>query len=404
MSNHNDKDKPEEALPPATVTDEQPASEPVDPAPTESDPEPETPADAPKKARTGALWFMVVVCLLLIFALAGGAYWYETQRTDNSQALADAQRTQSDQVNELQATLATLRSELAALKNERQSLRGELDSLADSDQEIITQSQAVQQQTNSLQQQIENLEGRRPADWLIAEADYLVRMAGRKLWLEQDVRTAIMLLVNADKRLKSLGDPSVLPVRAKLAEDIQALQQLNPVSHTSVALALSGMLGQVKALPLDTFEKPAGTGDTSGSDVSDSTDDWLANLKAVWRSLVNDFLTVKDLDGPVEPVMSQETRWLIKEQLRFQLMNAQSAALNANQPLYQQSLQNALAILADKFSTDDAKVSGFVAALNNLADTDVSREIPTQLAAQQPLEDLLEQRVKQVFGQGASAL
>ncbi|MCU7554768.1 uroporphyrinogen-III C-methyltransferase [Alteromonas sp. ASW11-19] len=406
MSNHNDKDKPEEALPPATVSDEPPASEHVEPAPTETDTESETDnqPEPPKKAKTGALWFMVIVCLLLIFALAGGAYWYETQRTDNSQALADAQRTQSDQVNELQSTLSTLRSELAALKNERQTLRGELDNLASSDQEIIQQSKSVQQQTESLQQQIENLEGRRPADWLIAEADYLVRMAGRKLWLEQDVRTAIMLLVNADKRLKSLADPSVLPVRAKLAEDIQALQQLNPISHTSVALALSGMLGQVKALPLDTFEKPAGTGDTSGSEVSDSPDDWLANLKAVWRSLVNDFLSVKELDGPVEPVMSQETRWLIKEQLRFQLMNAQSAALNANQPLYNQSLQNALAILKEKFSMDDAKVSGFITALNNLIETDVSREIPTKLAAQQPLENLLEQRVKQVFGQGASAL
>ncbi|HBI77722.1 MAG TPA: heme biosynthesis operon protein HemX, partial [Alteromonas macleodii] len=42
--------------------------------------------------------------------------------------------------------------------------------------------------------------------------------------------TAILLLVNADKRLKSLADPSVLPVRANLAEDIQTLQQLNPVS------------------------------------------------------------------------------------------------------------------------------------------------------------------------------
>ena len=84
----------------------------------------------------------------------------------------------------------------------------------------------------------------------------MVRMAGRKLWLENDVRTATLLLVNADKRLKSLADPSVLPVRAKLAEDIQTLQQMNPVSQSSVALALTGMLAQIDKLPLDTFEKP----------------------------------------------------------------------------------------------------------------------------------------------------
>ena len=45
-----------------------------------------------------------------------------------------------------------------------------------------------------------------------------------------------------------------------------------------------------------------------------------------------------------------------------------------------------------------------VNALQNLVDTDISRDIPTELASQKPLEDLLDQRVKQVFGQGASAL
>lgn len=34
-------------------------------------------------------------------------------------------------------------------------------------------------------------------DWLLAEADYLVRMAGRKLWLERDATAAQMLLVEA---------------------------------------------------------------------------------------------------------------------------------------------------------------------------------------------------------------
>ena len=241
------------------------------------------------------------------------------------------------------------------------------------------------------------------ADWLIAEADYLVRMAGRKLWLESDVRTAILLLVNADKRLKSLADPSVLPVRAALAEDIQTLQQLNPVSQSSVALALTGMIAQIDTLPLDTFEKPEAV-DAQDTTLSNSTDDWQDNLAKVWRSLVDDFLTIKTIEGPVEPVLSLEAQFLVKEQLRLQLMHAQTAALQSDAGLYNQSLQYAQTLLIEKFDTQASQVSGFVSALQNLLNTDISRPIPSELASQQPLERLLDSRVKQVFGQGASVL
>lgn len=395
MSSNEDKDTPNEALPPA---DRQDSTAEQDPAVT-SEKYTETASDTPEasKAKTGALWFFVILLVLAVATLFAGAYWYWTQRTDNTQSLVDAQRSQQQEVSSLSGELRELKGEIASLKRERSDQDQKINNLLSTNEQLVQQSESVQQQ-------LENLEGRRPADWLIAEADYLVRMAGRKLWLEQDIRTAVMLLVNADKRLKSLSDPSVLPVRAKLAEDIQMLQQLNPVSHTSLALALSGMLNQVKGLPLDTFEKPAMAGDTTSNNVSESTADWLDNLKAVWRSLVDDFISVKELNGPVEPVMDQQARWLVKEQLRFQLMNAQSAALNANQALYNQSLQNAQTILIEKFDIETSQVAGFINALQNLVDTDISREIPTELASQKPLENLLEQRVKQVFGQGASAL
>lgn len=395
MSSNEDKDTPNEALPPADTQDNAPEQEPA--VTTEKHTGKSDSAPVKSGAKTGALWFFVIVLLLAVIALFAGAYWYWTQRTDNTQSLVDAQRTQQQEVSTLSGELRELKGEIASLKRERSDQDQKINNLLSTNEQLV-------QQTESVQQQLENLEGRRPADWLIAEADYLVRMAGRKLWLEQDIRTAIMLLVNADKRLKSLSDPSVLPVRAKLAEDIQMLQQLNPVSHTSVALALSGMLNQVKGLPLDTFEKPAMAGDTTSNDVSASTADWLDNLKAVWRSLVDDFISVKDLNGPIEPVMDQQARWLVKEQLRFQLMNAQSAALSANPSLYGQSLQNAQTILIEKFDIESSQVAGFINALQNLVDTDISRDIPTELVSQKPLEDLLDQRVKQVFGQGASAL
>tara|TARA_B100000405_G_C16709735_1_gene418969 strand:- start:183 stop:1355 length:1173 start_codon:yes stop_codon:yes gene_type:complete len=357
-----------------------------------------TPSGAAKKKSSGngLLWFVVIILFLIVLGMAGAGYWYYMQQQSASKDSESALQTTTSQLNTIERERAGLVASIDKVARTNQTLESTV-------AELKAQNEKLTLQAESTLEQLNNMEGRRPADWLIAEADYLVRMAGRKLWLENDVRTAILLLVNADKRLKSLADPSVLPVRANLAEDIQTLQQLNPVSQSSVALALTGMIAQIDKLPLDTFEKPedANAEDTT---LSESSDDWQENLAKVWRSLVNDFLTIKTIEGPVEPVLSLEAQFLAKEQLRLQLMHAQTAALQGDAGLYGQSLQYAQTLIIEKFDTEKIQVTGFVDALQNLIATDVSRPIPTELASQKPLERLLDSRVKQVFGQGASAL
>lgn len=356
----------------------------------------DTPKKAKKSSGTKLLWFVVIVIFLLVLGIIGAGYWYYMQQQGSSDSLAKAQQANTAQVNDMLSDRKQTADTLRMLNMQNGELKDAVDSLQQQNSALVQQAEATQQQLNSM-------EGQRPADWLIAEADYLVRMAGRKLWLENDVRTATLLLVNADKRLKSLADPSVLPVRAKLAEDIQTLQQMNPVSQSSVALALTGMLPQIDKLPLDTFEKPV-EADADSNELSESADDWKENLAKVWHSIVDGFLTVKSLEGPVEPVMSLQAQFLVKEQLRLQLMHAQSAALKADSGLYEQSLLYAKTMLEEHYDVEKIQVTGFISALDNLVDTDISQPIPSQLVSQKPLEQLLESRVKQAFSQGASAL
>lgn len=386
MANNNDNTPQKEEL--VSVKAEQDATA----SPSESS----NKTQQKKASGNGLLWFVVFVLFVLILGMGGAGYWYYMQQQSASKSAAAAQESAISQINTIERERAKISTSLERVTETNKKLESMV-------AELKAQNEMLTLQSESTLEQIKNMEGRRPADWLIAEADYLVRMAGRKLWLEYDVRTAILLLVNADKRLKSLADPSVLPVRASLAEDIQTLQQLNQVSQSSVALALTSMIAQIDKLPLDTFEKPV---DVNAQDnaLSESTDDWQENLGKVWRSLVDDFLTVKSLEGPIEPVMTLEAQFLIKEQLRLQLMHAQTAALQGDAGLYNQSLQYAQTLLIEKFDIDASQVSGFVNALQNLLETDVSRPIPSELVSQKPLERLLDSRVKQVFGQGASAL
>ena len=294
------------------------------------------------------------------------------------------------------------------MANRAATLEQQISAQAEATQDVLdgeaAQQATIEQLENQLQgalAQIQELDGRRPTDWLIAEADYLVRMAGRKMWLEKDLRTAIMLLGNADQRLKSLADPSVLPVRALIAQDIQSLQQVNPVSEVSVALALDGLVKQVDKLAIIT---PKEANEFTSEEVSDSASDWKQNLLSVWRSLVDDFIRVEYRDEPVEPMMTAQQEWLSREQIKLALQQAQAAALAGEQALYQASIERAATIISDDYIQSNSDVSGFQSALSQLKNTDISKAVPTELSSQAALESLLDSRVKRVFGEGASAL
>ena len=84
------------------------------------------------------------------------------------------------------------------------------------------QQQLLQDELKDLQSRVLDLNDKRPNDWMLAESEYLVRMAGRKLWLEHDIVSAITLLGNADERIKALNDPSLMPIRKALAGLIES--------------------------------------------------------------------------------------------------------------------------------------------------------------------------------------
>lgn len=338
-----------------------------------------------KPKGNGLLWFVTVINFLLLFSAVGAGYWvwlqWNSQQAEQQRFVIEQKTTLSQQSRENSQIKQGLEKQNQSLEKEVKNLTGELKRLA--------------QQSAANEQNLADVSGRRPSDWLLAEADYLVRMAGRKLWLEKDLRTAILMLQSADSRLQDLADPSLLPVRQLIATDIQNLQQINPVSLSSVALALSGMLPQINNLPLALPEIP----DINSMDeeASESIGDWEQNLGKFWTFFKEELINYQPREGAIRPMLSAQQQWLAKEQLKLALLQAQSAVLNEQSTLYQQSLQRALGLLVDHFDLQNTKVVQFVDALRNVAETDISRILPSELQSARPLQDLLQKRVDNVF-------
>lgn len=344
---------------------------------------------AAKTRGNGMLWLLTLVNFLLVAGIAGGGYWWWQQQ----QALTQQQQSQwqdiQQRVNSQEQTLVNkLDSTLRASAQQRQqSLQANQEKL-----------QLVEQQVQSNLQALRDMNGRRPSDWLLAEADYLVRMAGRKLWLEQDMNTALLLLADADQRLADLADPSLLPIRQLLANDMQSVQQLDTQTPTKVSLELGALMAGLDTLPMDMVVLPESSDeDPTNQALSENVSDWQANLKRSWRALVDDFITVRRRNAETKPLLSDKQQWLVREQLRHYLMLAQQAVFNNDNANYRQSLEQAQSLLTFYYAMQDSRVSAFANNLHSLLQTDIEVQLPGRLQAAQPLEQILAERVAGAF-------
>ena len=146
-----------------------------------------------KKSSSGAV--VGGIAILLALGLTGGLYLH-----GHKSAVA-----QQGELNQLKLQLAEAMNKL----DQSNSKDGE--QLA----ALGKQQQLLQDELKGLQTRVLDLNDKRPNDWMLAESEYLVRMAGRKLWLEHDLVSAITLLGNADERIKALNDPSLMPIDRK---------------------------------------------------------------------------------------------------------------------------------------------------------------------------------------------
>lgn len=363
----------------------------------------------PKRVKTGGLWLFSFFNFLLIIGIcaAAGWTWYQwqqnqTNETDTGDKIEAKLSSIDSVIVKLNSAVSASQDELAKINNDLTQQNQTLSNNVDGLLEQILQNA---NENKALHSRVADLSGRRPADWLLAEADYLVRIAGRKLWLENDVSTAMLMLQAADSRLEDIGDPSLFPVRKLIAEDIQALHQVNPVAINSIALALSGMIPQVNNLPLNALKIPEIEENKAQTELSENIGDWRSNLSKTWDSLVDDFIQIETSEKPVLPYLSTKQRWLITEQLKLALSQAKSAALDEEEALYMNALQQSTALVVEHFQLDDNNVKQFADALQQLQNTTIAKDYPRQLKSSNALKDVIEQRVQSVFkndtGEGA---
>lgn len=343
-------------------------------APAADNNKPEHKAAGNKKGGAGVV--LGGVAILLALGLTGGLYLHGHQNAVAQQA------------------------ELGALKLQLAEAMGKLDQSNSKDAEqfsALGKSQQQQQEAlDALQHKVLDLDDKRPNDWMLAESEYLVRMAGRKLWLEHDIVSAITLLGNADERIKALNDPSLMPIRKALAEDIAQLKGMPRVDREGLTLKLAALSDQIELLPLSTVSMPEAKAEPDQA-VSTNPDEWESNLKKNWVKFTENFITIRRRDGAVEALLSPQQEIFLRENLKTKLLQAQLAVYREQQALYTDSLEKAQRWLTQYFDTDNSATQYMQSELDKLKGEQIQFDYPDQFKTQAMLEQVLTERLQRIL-------
>ncbi|WP_027853303.1 uroporphyrinogen-III C-methyltransferase [Marinobacterium litorale] len=359
---------------------------------------PPPPPSPPKAEKQGATWPGKLALVLALVAVGGVGYlaWegWQLKQTSASTRTAITQQ--------VETALANTKADVADRIGSMNQQLGSLQSRAQADKQNIEQLQ--QRLTDAIKQVNATRETSR-TDWLMAEAEYLLRLANQRVLMEQTATGALTLLKATDDILRESDDVALYPVREALANDIAALEAVPVLDVEGVYLKLAAMNRQVDDLRLtpitDRRKLPSMLEEITPESVEKT---WTEGAAAAWGKAMDKFeklVVIQHRDEPVEPLLSPEQTYYLQQNLHLMLEQAQLALLQRKQQAFDASLEKASQWIGNYFNEEDATTQALLRGIGELNATNVAPELPDISGSLKALKGHLRDmaRLKQEAGQ-----
>ena len=303
------------------------------------------------------------------------------------------------------ATTSELASQVAALQkaqeNQKSELEGVIKQQADQLNEAKHQQETLAKQLDELQQKVAVISGSDAKTWLLAQADFLVKLAGRKLWSDQDVTTAAALLKSADASLADMNDPSLIGARRAITDDIATLSAVSQVDYDGMILKVNQLANQIDNLRLADNNDDDSPMDADSDELSSSISEWRINLQKSWQNFMDSFITVRRRDETAVPLLAPNQDIYLRENIRSRLLVAAQAVPRHQEETWKQSLDNVSTWVRAYYDTDDATTKAFLDEVDKLSQQSITMTVPETLQSQALLEKLMQTRVRNLMAQPA---
>ncbi|WP_318378744.1 uroporphyrinogen-III C-methyltransferase [Enterobacter sp.] len=329
------------------------------------------------------------IAIAIALAAGVGLYGWVKQQTSTQSATSDA-----------------LVNQVTALQKAQETQKSQYDEQIKQQAALLDESQrqqaALTKQLDEMQQKVAMISGTDAKTWLLAQADFLVKLAGRKLWSDQDVTTAAALLKSADASLADMNDPSLITARQAITTDIAALSGVAQVDYDGIILKVNQLSNQIDNLRLDDNNDDDSPMDSDSSELSSSISEWRVNLQKSWQNFMDSFITVRRRDETAVPLLAPNQDIYLRENIRSRLLVAAQAVPRHQEETYKQALDNVSSWVRAYYDTDDANTKAFLEDLDKLSQQSIIMNVPESLQSQPLLEKLMQTRVRNLLAQPAA--
>ncbi|HBZ5589743.1 TPA: uroporphyrinogen-III C-methyltransferase [Klebsiella variicola] len=340
------------------------------------------------KKKAGNKTSLVLSAIAIAIAIAAGIGLYGLNK---------------QQATRQNATTSELSGQLAALQKAQESQKSELEGIIKQQADQLSQAKHEQEtltkQLDELQQKVAVISGSDAKTWLLAQADFLVKLAGRKLWSDQDVTTAAALLKSADASLADMNDPSLIGARRAITDDIATLSAVSQVDYDGMILKVNQLANQIDNLRLADNNDDDSPMDSDSDELSSSISEWRVNLQKSWQNFMDSFITVRRRDETAVPLLAPNQDIYLRENIRSRLLVAAQAVPRHQEETWKQSLDNVSTWVRAYYDTDDATTKAFLDEVDKLSQQSITMTVPETLQSQALLEKLMQTRVRNLMAQ-----
>mgnify|MGYP000120836189 CR=1 FL=1 len=319
--------------------------------------------------------------------LSGWQFYQSQYMNSDNQVLADAQN-----------KVVALEQQVNRLNRRVESNTSLTTRISDFDEALANtqaQSNSVKTQTEQalvdLSSKINKLSSADKNDWLLAEAEYLIRLANQRLLLDKDTKGTISLLSSADTILADLEDPLMFDTRKAIAQDLQALKSVASFDLEGRYLQLSALYDQVAELPQREPSKAwqEQQTETNSQTAEVKTSSAIKQLFAeAWQGLKS-LVVINYNQKPIKPLLPPAEYQELVTGIQLQLDVAQVALLKGEPAIYEKSLSRVAATVNQHFDTSSQSTIAFMTTLTSLQQVNPNPDVPLPRASLQAMKNLM---------------
>lgn len=211
----------------------------------------------------------------------------------------------------------------------------------------------------------------------VAEVEQLLTIANQQLQLVGNVKSALLALQAADKRLEPLKLPRANQLRETLAAEIETLRKLPQVDVVGMSAQLETLADLCASIPLISERQP-----TLNAKATQQNTVNMAQLNAlqkvaypIWNDIKN-LVTVERIDKPEPPLLSADNAFYLRQNVKLRLLTARIALLQHDDASYKADLATVSTWVNQYFDAKHPKAIQAFNLLKKLSSNNIDIELP----------------------------